>query len=145
MPQDLQGSSMGHERWPRCFSVKIGKCAIDLIITTMVDLVCGSAGAVFRRDRVVRHGLAVNAILASTEDLLTTGRGRSSGVEQPVERDTGPATGRAAFRAARRSAEQLLELYTIRSDGPLGMFLLQLCDVSAPSTGLIPVRSFPSL
>ena len=53
---------MGHERWPRCFSVKIGKCAIDLIITTMVDLVCGSAGAVFRRDRVVRHGLAVNAI-----------------------------------------------------------------------------------
>ena len=34
-------------------------------------------------------------------------------------RDTGPATGRAAFRATRRSAEQLLELYTIRPDGPL--------------------------
>ncbi len=34
-------------------------------------------------------------------------------------RDTGPATGRAAFRAARRSAKQLLELYTIRSDGLL--------------------------
>ncbi len=76
-------------------------------------------------------------------------------------RDTGPATGRAAFRAVRRSAEQLLELYTIRSDGPLdgqledryertdrmdsNTFFLQLYDVSAPSTGLIPVRSFLSL
>ena len=76
-------------------------------------------------------------------------------------RYTGPATGRAAFRAARPSAEQLLELYTIRSDGPLDgrledryeridpmdsyMFLLQLYDVSVSSTGLIPVRSFLSL
>ncbi len=34
-------------------------------------------------------------------------------------RYTGPATGRATFRAARPSAYQLLELYTIRSDGPL--------------------------
>ncbi len=76
-------------------------------------------------------------------------------------RETGPATGRAAFRAARRSAEQLLELYTIRSDGSLdgrledryertdrmdrNMLLLQLYDVSDPSTSLIPVRSFLSL
>ncbi len=68
---------------------------------------------------------------------------------------------RPSFRAARRSAEQLLELYTIRSDGLLdgrledryewtdrmdsNRFLLQLYDVSEPSTGLIPVRSFLSL
>ena len=59
--------------------VKMGECAIDLITTTIVDLVCASAGIIFQRNRALDYTLAILHIT-----YYSTGRTARSAFRRPA-------------------------------------------------------------
>ena len=61
----------------------MGECAIDLITTTIVDLVCASAGIIFQRNRALDYTLAILYITYMSTYYST---GRTAGRQRPVDR-----------------------------------------------------------